>query len=87
MSRKLTPCPVCNYRIDSHTVAFEEKADPVEGDASICMKCSSLLVFDAGLVLRCPTDEQLLGFMAETESWMQIERARAAVRHLMPKVK
>jgi hypothetical protein len=59
----LTPsdaCRVCGHRLDA-AVSVESCSGPQEGDASICIECGEVTVFDADLRrLPMPDEEQVM---------------------------
>ena len=50
-------CPHCGKEFTGHMNASGEEP-PKPGDASICIVCANLSIFDATLRLRKPTDEE-----------------------------
>lgn len=42
-----SPCPTCMLASDAATVVVGEDAAPQEGDATICVGCGEILVFNA----------------------------------------
>jgi len=56
----LAICPRCGYILDAATATeFNPEASPEPGDVTICVKCRSVLIFDAKLIPRKPTHEEL----------------------------
>lgn len=63
-----TLCPACGARLDSAYDVDQQGYRPQPGDASFCLGCTSLLVFDedeGGLLLRFPTDDELLHYSTD----------------------
>lgn len=52
----LTPCPYCDYPMDAASSANPENWDaaPEPGCLTVCLSCTSILVFTTGLKLRKP---------------------------------
>lgn len=50
-------CPSCMATLDARTGI---DARPKPGDASICIECKTLLIFDENLRLRRPTEEEII---------------------------
>lgn len=51
-------------------------AAPTPGDASVCLNCGQLLIFDEQLVLGKPTRAQVAKMMDDEKHWALIERLR-----------
>jgi len=55
-----SPCPYC-YRVsNSATEPAGEDVRPEPGDASLCFYCGEFNVFDEHLILRKPTDDEMI---------------------------
>lgn len=52
-------CPNCGSVHDMASVVDQQKATPKPGDASICIMCGHLSVFDEHLRLRQMTDKEV----------------------------
>lgn len=72
-----TNCPVCGYKIDAATAVSNEGAAPRDGDITVCMKCTSFLMFINGLDLRLLTLEEV----GDLDDDLRIEMVR--VRNLI----
>lgn len=61
-------CPACGATLDGASDAGPSDAQPERGDASVCVYCMAIVVFDddpdGGMRLRNPTDSELLAAMA-----------------------
>jgi len=68
-------CWNCGYEMDSTTEALD-RGLPCEGDASMCLSCGALSVFNKDLTMRKPTEAELAVFNANPLiTQMQIYRA------------
>jgi hypothetical protein len=60
-------CPACDTAVD----AFKDligAGPPTPGDGTMCVYCASLLTFDDGpdgLIVRYPTDAELVRYLAD----------------------
>lgn len=70
-------CPNCGALNDTAS-PFDEDAEPKPGDASICIMCGHLSVFDDNLVLRNPTDEEIYKYAGDE----RIVLAMTALHHV-----
>lgn len=52
-------CPRCKATIDASESISQEKAQPSEGDISVCLYCAAILVFQKDLTMRECTREEL----------------------------
>src|SRR5215469_15545406 len=50
-------CLKCGYKMDATTHAYGNRR-PHEGDISMCLFCGQLMLFNADLTLRLPTNEE-----------------------------
>ena len=50
-------CPICWKKLDAAT-ATQKGTKPKAGDATVCICCGALLVFNDDLTVRLPTDEE-----------------------------
>lgn len=55
---RLTPstCVDCGYMLDT----CSGEADPKPGDITICIRCAGINAFDKNLILRRPTEKELV---------------------------
>jgi hypothetical protein len=53
-------CPGCTCTIDANTALDGSGAGPEPGDASVCIRCGSLLTFDAELRIHALADVSTL---------------------------
>jgi len=51
------PCPMCGYVLEEHSGLGLNGEPPQDGDASICLNCGEIMVFNAKLELRKLTDK------------------------------
>lgn len=52
-------CPNCGKKVDA-AMSVNGKRKPRWGDVSICIECHHISVYDNGLQLRNPTDDEML---------------------------
>lgn len=55
----MTNCPICGYHLEAHTCMCDANAQPSSGDITFCFSCSSVLVFNAELILVMASPEQV----------------------------
>jgi hypothetical protein len=57
-----SPCPYCCRVMDAATGISPEGVDmmPDPGDFSLCSYCGEFLIYDKDLLLRKPTDDELI---------------------------
>jgi hypothetical protein len=67
-------CPYCGH---NYTHAGGPKNPPVEGDFSVCIRCSEPAVFDEHLKLRKPSDAELIAMSMSNELEDVVKRVRA----------
>lgn len=82
-------CTNCGYELDAATVVAEEignKTSPEEGDITICIGCGHLMVFDKDMVLRNPTDDEILK-VAGDPRMVAVQKALAAIKKQVDVVK
>ena len=72
-------CPYCNYELD--TLSDEEGATPEEGDISLCANCCNILMLNADLTVRKPTDLEISNIAPETME--AIENAKIRIQYLI----
>ncbi len=64
MTSHLSPstCPTCGAILDAATgvkdMAIDDSAVPSPGDATVCIRCGGLAIFDKRLSLRRPTSAE-----------------------------
>lgn len=68
-------CTACGTLLD----ACDGPGTPSEGDYTVCVYCASINVFDDGLKLRAPTQEEITQIQAD-ERYPYIREAINAVR-------
>jgi hypothetical protein len=71
-------CPKCHAKVDAVTAIDGEQRMPEPGDVGVCSICGSLMIYDAGDVIRSPTDAE----MRELADEPDILAAQAAVHRL-----
>ena len=76
---KLPPdeCPVCGGHVDAASKLGGD-AEPKEADATICIHCGSILIFDERLRLRMAEEHE----RKEIEVIPAVRKARDAIRDL-----
>lgn len=73
-----SPCPNCKKVSD---MAYGPNSDdpPTPGDVSICLYCQSISVFDEDLILREPTEEEILEMPLDEISHLQRKLKEAKI--------
>lgn len=71
-------CPACGIEQECATNFTREKATPKPGDASLCIECGTLSVFQSDLSMALMTKEQF--DMLEASSQRDILRMQEALR-------
>lgn len=69
-------CIECGELLDGAT-AVDGEGEPNSGDATICIYCGHIMVFDENQRLRNPTREEMIELAGDSRILM-IQRARAA---------
>lgn len=69
------PCPKCGKMLDGWTETGHG-SKPSEGDATVCVYCAAVLLFDAALRPRLPTEAEYIDLMTDKS----VQQAVAAVR-------
>jgi NMD protein affecting ribosome stability and mRNA decay len=82
-------CPQCDYQLTAATIAHGDEALPEKGDASVCLNCGQLLIYESDLTLRRARVEELRELMQDADAWATIEKAQIIIRERgpLPKVK
>lgn len=75
-------CPVCAEVLDGAT-CVDRDASPKPGDATMCIKCGSIVMFTRGLGLRLPTKQEQRQLAGDPRVWM----IQAAQRYVMKKAR
>lgn len=73
-------CPVCGYVLDSATSPENKKFVPAEGDVSICIRCTTILVFNKDLLSVLPDEETLHDLQSNHKQWTYLQRIRNAIK-------
>lgn len=75
-------CPECGEELDtSIQLTKEQGGGPGPGDATVCARCLSLLVFEPGPSLRKMTDAEKVALERDfPDEFAVISRARDSVR-------
>jgi hypothetical protein len=68
-------CLNCGYELDAAFDTAMEEAPPTPGDATICILCGHLMVFDDDLRLRQLNDEEIIQFAGD-QRIVRAQRAR-----------
>lgn len=87
---KVMPCPACGYRTQAASgVGTDGPIQPKAGDASICLQCGQLLLFEldmVGLRLRLPTVLELVD-LRQDPNVEQLLEAWVSVFHRAPETR
>ena len=70
-------CPWCGYQVDAATCATDQNAKPRPGDLSMCLKCLSVLRFDADLRLEMLPEAEFRALPEEMRSYLHRMRRLA----------
>lgn len=54
-----TTCPKCKHKLDAATHAGLEDCQPKKNDLTVCLYCSSILIYKPNLTLREATEKDL----------------------------
>jgi len=74
-------CPYCQNKLSAATGLRETDQAPDEGALTVCLYCGELLIFNADLTLRKPTQEELIEEQRSSQ-WPLIERAMRGAKQL-----
>lgn len=74
-------CTACGYAMNG-AICVGEDAAPDPGDFTVCIECGHLMIFGDGLILRNPTDAEMIE-IAGDERLLAIQEAR---RNLPPRI-
>jgi hypothetical protein len=55
-----SPCPFCMRAHDAASLYGADVRPPEPGDMAVCLECREVAVFDGDLILRKPTDAELV---------------------------
>lgn len=77
---RTTPCPTCGAMLNASTNAELQETGPVPGDATLCLYCATLLLFDDDLTLRVLTTEEEAALTLDDHQ--RLAAARAALKLL-----
>lgn len=61
----VTACPGCGHRSDSRAQAALAESDVSEGDAAVCLYCSTVAVYGPDMTLRLPTPAEAESLTAD----------------------
>lgn len=77
-----TTCPKCKSKLDAATHAgAEEKAQPKKNDLTVCLYCSSILIYNSDLLLREATEKDLKKL--DEDLLFELKRAKAMAEIIM----
>jgi hypothetical protein len=82
-----TKCPQCGYKLDAASVLAGEDEDrpPQSGDATVCMKCTTWLIYTDTLGVRLMTAEEIADLDVETRRTLKdATRAINRVNKMVP---
>lgn len=77
-------CPNCGEPLDAATSPDPDARPPAPGDVSVCIACSTILVFDHGLKLALPSPAQLDQLLAEDPALLDYVQAATEARRDEP---
>ena len=72
------PCPACGYKMD-RAASVTGPGGPQEGDCTICINFSEILIFDRKLRTRRPTDAEMIA-LQRGHNWPTVQKAVMATR-------
>jgi len=75
-----TKCPHCGKELNSSLNTDSDERPPMPGDASICIDCAGIGVFNDDMQLMLPDRETLEAWKAEPGMWDGIDLAVEAVK-------
>jgi hypothetical protein len=58
-------CPKCGHHINKATSVDDKHTSPVEGDVSVCIECSTMLIFNADMTLHIMSREEFYALPLE----------------------
>jgi hypothetical protein len=70
-----TTCPYCGHRQDAHTFVGNGEAEPHPGDASVCLYCAEVAIYDDE-GLRFPKLSELLVLKFDRNIKQAVETVR-----------
>lgn len=76
-------CPNCFHVVDRASCLGREAARPSPGDATMCIRCGTMLVFEEREQLRLPTEEEAREFQANADVQL-LQRAWRVTRKDQP---
>jgi hypothetical protein len=71
-------CTNCGKKLNAATSPFAQD-NPAPGDATVCIKCNHIMIFDENMRLRNPTDEEF-DEIAGDEEILAIQLGRRMIR-------
>lgn len=67
-------CPFCNYILNAATAGpHNPDASPEPNDATICINCGGVLIYDEHTRVRKPTDQELAEVMADPNATLMVQ--------------
>ena len=75
---KLNYCPICNHKLDAATASDNSGVMPSPNDVTICINCTSYLVYDEDLNLHEMSMESLLKLPDELR--LELHRLRKQLK-------
>jgi hypothetical protein len=71
----LSLCPDCGYELDAATGVTDQAAVPSPGDLSLCLRCTTLLRFDATMHVRALSPAEFRELPEDVRAWLrQLQR-------------
>lgn len=81
---KLSKCTSCGEAMDSAMNAqFGINNVPSSGDVTVCMYCSHIMIYDDNLILRDPSNDELIDIAANKDI-LRAVNAIAKIRGIKP---
>ena len=74
-----SPCPNCHKVLDG-AANTQGTGGPQPGDATVCLYCATILLFDAETRLRLPAPDELEHMKGERDLWRTLQRIQQAIR-------
>ncbi len=76
-----TSCSFCGYELSAAAHLTDQKATPRVGDATVCLMCAGILVYNEQMQPVPPTPEQLREIEEEAELCKELDITQQAILH------